>query len=307
MANAKEKDKPLEAEKPAAAAAPNPAVDFLDEFEQAAGAGFEDVRSDDAALPFFRLLQSLSPETKRAEAEYVRGAAEGMWFDTVSRALYHEITFVPVKMVTHYIEWKTRKAGGGFVRNHGMNAGIMAQCVINEETGRNTLQNGNEVIETSHWFGLVVKGKAVNPDKPDAVDAAIDVDLMVRAVLSFAITAQRESRRWLADAQALRKVGRAGNMFMPPMYAMSYILSSKPTKNDQGSWSLPKIDRGGWIQDYPNALAILSEAKLYAEFAKVSHVAAAPTNMAAPAQREAIEGPRDVTPPSRTVDDEIPF
>src|SRR5271156_6194944 len=69
------------------------------------GAGFEDVRASDMALPLFKLLQSGSGECKRSEPTYVPGALEGMWFDTISKEMFDAIDFVPCRMATHYIEW----------------------------------------------------------------------------------------------------------------------------------------------------------------------------------------------------------
>ena len=46
-------------------------------FIQDAGAGLETIDKDDLALPFLKLLQSGSDETKKKHANYVEGAEAG--------------------------------------------------------------------------------------------------------------------------------------------------------------------------------------------------------------------------------------
>ena len=69
--------------------------DWTDLLAGSAGAGLEDVTAQDLALPIFRLLQSLSPETKKSDSAYIAGASEGMILDVVGRAVYDSIVFVP--------------------------------------------------------------------------------------------------------------------------------------------------------------------------------------------------------------------
>ena len=57
-------------------------------FVQDAGAGLENIDKDDLALPFLKLLQSGSDETKKKHANYVEGAEAGMFYNTVTKRLY---------------------------------------------------------------------------------------------------------------------------------------------------------------------------------------------------------------------------
>ena len=60
-------------------------------FEEHAGKGLENIDKDDLALPFLKLLQSGSYETKKKHAKYVDGAEAGMFYNTVTKKLYHVV------------------------------------------------------------------------------------------------------------------------------------------------------------------------------------------------------------------------
>ena len=243
---------------------------YIADFESDSTTGFEDVVAGDLVLPFWKLLQSLSPETRRAEPEFVKGAAEGMWIDSISKRLFKDITVVPCKMVTHYIEWNKRTAGGGLVRNWGTDRLVLDTCHRDDKTGRDVTPNDTEIVATATWFCLVIAGKEINPTINE--DEGTDVDLLSRAVITFSATSLRASRLWVSQAQALRLKGRNGTPYQPPMFAMSYLLNCTSTRNDQGSWVLPVVKAAGWTSDYDRASLIIKEAREYADLAKELHL-----------------------------------
>ena len=268
------------------------APQWLEELAGEAGAGFEDVTAQDMALPFFKLLQSLSPETKRSEPGYIEGAQEGMWCDAIGKEVFDEIIFVPCKMVTHYIEWRTRKNGGGMVKNHGTDQSVLKTCAVDPETGRNVTRDGNEVVPTATWFGIVIEG--TRGDKTH--------ELTKRAVLTLSGTQQKVSRRWVSDAASIRLKNSEGKTFAPPMFAMTYRLGSAPTKNDQGSWFLATVARAGWTLDYPQGRALFGEAKEFGQLARELQ----PTVFEQEAEQAPSSGHRrNESAPG--VDDNIPF
>lgn len=255
MARGKEVAK-AEENLPAMAAPPA----WADRLAGKAGAGMEDVKAADMAMPFFRLLQSLSPETKRSESAHIEGAEEGMWLDTISREIFDEIIFVPCRYMTHYIEWAPRSSGGGLVQNHGKDASVLKQCRRHPETGRDTTPTGNEIIATPTWFGLVIAGLPAGE--------AEAVDFMRRAVITMPTTQAKVSKRWISDAMGISLVDGQGRSFTPPLYAMAYKLGAVATKNDKGTWMIPTVNRAGWVLDFPNGEAILSAAEEFAALAE---------------------------------------
>lgn len=239
------------------AVATNDAPAWADQLAGSAGMGLEDVRSEDLAMPMFRLLQSLSPETKKSDSAYVPGASEGQWFDTVSRSVYDSIVFVPSRYVTHYIEWKPRREGGGLVANHGTDRSVLSRCTRDPETGRDITAEGHEIVPTATWYGIVASGTV----------GGEEIQLNKRAVITLSGTQQKVSRKWVSDIASVKLRDKNGNPFTPPTFAMAYRLTSVPTKNDQGSWSLAAFDRAGWVFDLPDGQSLFEAAK---EFSTVS-------------------------------------
>ena len=232
--------------------------DWADQLAGTAGVGLEDVRPDDLAMPMFRLLQSLSPETKKSDPAYVQGASEGQWFDTVGRAAYDSIVFIPARYVTHFLEWKPRKEGGGLVANHGADRSILSTCRRDPETGRDITPEGNEIVPTATWYGIVHTGEVNGKEVP----------LNKQAVITLSGTQQKVSRKWVSDAASIKLQSKDGRMFTPPLFSMAYKLASLPTKNDQGSWSLASFERAGWVLDFDNGKELFESAKSFSEVAR---------------------------------------
>jgi hypothetical protein len=232
--------------------------DWADELSGAAGVGLEDVRADDLSMPFFRLLQSLSPETKKSDPSHVEGASEGMWLDTVARAVYDSIIFIPSRFATHYIEWRPRSEGGGIVANHGSDRSVLARCTRDEKTGRDVTPEGNEIVATATWYGVVVSGTIDGETHPINKDA----------VIALSGTQQKVSRKWLSDAASIKLARKDGSYFTPPLFSMAYRLSSVPTKNDMGSWSLAAFERAGWTLDFENGRELFAQARSFSEVSK---------------------------------------
>ncbi|MGH2567286.1 MAG: hypothetical protein ACRDGA_03030, partial [Bacteroidota bacterium] len=61
-------------------------TDVVDLYD-GADTGFENVRTDDIAIPFLRILQSLSPQVKKG-ADRIEGAEEGDILNTVTKAVH---------------------------------------------------------------------------------------------------------------------------------------------------------------------------------------------------------------------------
>ena len=57
-------------------------------FEADAGAGTQNIKQEDLALPFLKVLGQLSPEINKRDAKYVNGAQPGMILNTVTKQLF---------------------------------------------------------------------------------------------------------------------------------------------------------------------------------------------------------------------------
>ena len=102
-------------------------------FIQDAGAGLENMDKDDLALPFLKLLQTGSDETKKKHANYVEGAEAGMFYNTVTKKLYSGEKGPEILA-------KTKK----------------------DSTGKDVLENGNQILKTANHF-VIINGE--RPEK----------------------------------------------------------------------------------------------------------------------------------------------
>lgn len=232
--------------------------DWADMLATSAGAGLEDVTAQDLAMPMFRLLQSLSPETKKSDSAYIAGASEGMILDVVGRAVYDSIVFIPSRYASHYVEWRSRKDGGGLVANHGPNRSVLDRCTRDPETGKDITPEGHEIVQTATFYGIVVSGSVNGQEVP----------LNKQAIITLSGTQQKVARKWISDVASIKLTTKEGKTFTPPIFSMSYRLSSIPTKNDLGSWALLSFERNGWSLDLDGGKELFETAKAFSEVAK---------------------------------------
>jgi hypothetical protein len=138
--------------------APDDASDDL--LAEHAGLGNEEVRIDDAATPFIRILQANSPECKRSDAKYIPGAQEGMFYHTLHKLVLPADP--PLLLVNCFfepllIEWTPREKGGGMARVYDGNDPIIKKVTqVKDQEGRtrNVLPNGNHLVETAQHYNL---------------------------------------------------------------------------------------------------------------------------------------------------------
>jgi len=76
--------------------------------------GNEEVGKDDLVIPRLAIIQAISPELDENDPAYIKGAKNGMMFNTLTRELMNEILVIPIKFEKPYLLWRDRKKGGGF-------------------------------------------------------------------------------------------------------------------------------------------------------------------------------------------------
>lgn len=205
--------------------------DFMDMYEGSEGEGFENVSQDDLGIPFISILQKGSPECDEDHAKHVDGAKPGMIINSVTKEVLggrgEPITFIPCAYHKLYVEWTPRERGGGFVGSHDIK--IMEQ-VERDATGKDVLSNGNIIVTTAYFFGLLVEEGATS-----------------RCVVAFTSTQLKKARQWLSAMASLKMKKKDGTNFNPPMYSHTYHMSTLPESNDKGSWFGWKIDNAGVV------------------------------------------------------------
>jgi len=223
----------------------NNAVATLD-FVADSGMGLENIDKSDLALPFLKLLQSGSDETKKKHAKYVEGAEAGMFYNTVTKKLYNGekgIEVIPVFYKMTYPEWAPfeRKEGRPISNDRGPS--IMANTTQNDRN-KDMLDNGNEIIKTANHFVII------NGDRPE------------KALMTMKSTQLKESRNWNSLMENEFESAPSGKSVPAPIFSRVYKLNSV---ENSGSFTwhgykvsmLKKVDDAGLYQmarDFHNSL-----------------------------------------------------
>lgn len=200
----------------AAAASGVPAVyDYGD----MAGAGFEDIKSTDLAIPFINLLQNNSPLVEEEKGN------PGQFHNSVTGEVTDLILMQPVFLDEVWVEWRPRHMGGGIVELHRPDSELVAN-ILAENGGSRIPPKGadgkripfahgeNEVVETHYVYGMLL-----NHDGSDHEGFAL---------LPFSSTKIKPYRNWTSAMFMLKG--------QPPIFANRAQVRSKREKNTEGSF-----------------------------------------------------------------------
>lgn len=191
-------------------------------FEEAAGAGFEDIGTQDLSIPFLRILAQLSPQVNKRDGAYVQGAEAGMIYNTVANEVYDGekgIAVVPCYYSRRYVEWKPREQGGGYVNSFSPEDPIV-QTTHKDDRGNDILPNGNLLTNTAQFYVLLI-----HPETGAQ-----------RCVITMTSTQLKKARKWLTQMQSLTGRNKAGQLYTLPMMSNVYQLRTVEERNDKGSW-----------------------------------------------------------------------
>lgn len=187
----------------------------LSGYEAYAGQGLEDISSEDKGLPFFEVLQPLSPEV-----EEIEGAVAGMIINKATKELHTSIRFVPACRSHVYTEWVPRDNGGGLVGTHQLTDQIVQEARSKQRVGKHELANGNELIETFYLYGMVLD----EDDNP------------MPAVISFTSTKISAYKTLTTRADSLMFRAGDGRKLKFPWFAHVWRLGTEKKKKDKYTW-----------------------------------------------------------------------
>ena len=143
-------------------------AELLNEMALDAGAGSEEVTAKDLAIPFLRVLQKMSPQLSKREAEYIEGATDGDIINTVTGQLWAcsdekdpaKVTIIPVDFKFKVMEWWPRnsKLGSGLVKSYTRDEELpVHERKENAEGKLKTItEKGTELIDTAEHYVLIV-------------------------------------------------------------------------------------------------------------------------------------------------------
>jgi hypothetical protein len=231
-----------------------PATEDDYDYESDAGLGTQDLRQADISLPFWKLLQSNTPEVKRLDPAYIVGAAEGLWCDTLRREVYKSFLFVPSDSHVRFLEWQDRDATGKLIADHGIN-NMVLEDAVSTEIGIWTRPNGHIIVPTPTIYGIVVAAQ-----REDSSTA----EMRLKAVISMAGTAAKVARKWSNTMKAIQMPKRGGGFYTPPSFFAVYTIGSTGASNDAGqSWALPTVDKQGVTNKmFPDAYQLAKDYHL---------------------------------------------
>lgn len=195
------------------------------DFAADSGAGFENVTDSMKIIPFIRILQDLSPQTKKTKKEYIEGSYPGAFWETASNTFYKGedgIVIVPISVTPKWIEWVPRDNGGGMVRRWEDNSYKNKPGYVQAEKGSKWITpEGNEIIEYLDIYCLLVEE-----------DGNIKA-----AVLSTKSTAIQAARSLITMADQVRIVDKnTGRRMRPAMFFSAFRAKLKEQSNEQGTW-----------------------------------------------------------------------
>lgn len=195
---------------------------LVDMFQESAGAGFEGMTANDMSIPYLTILQSASPQCKKSDSRYVKGAEEGVIYNTLTQELATEVCVIPCVYEHVLQEWKPRSSGGGggFVGSGPFSQARLDAC-RRDDKGKFILDNGNTLEDTMRYYVLVL----------DPVNQVIN-----RAIISMASTQLKIARRWNSLMASTQLKNAKGQAFVPPMYASIYLMTTVGDSNTKGSW-----------------------------------------------------------------------
>ena len=195
--------------------------------EEDLGLGFEDMEGQDFSFPFLVICDPKSPYLNPTHAMYIESAKQGKIINQQSNHVYDQVNVIPCKYAFRYVEWISRKQGGGFVASYHR-GDEPKDVIIDALTGRTIVSaNGHELMATSYYLCLLQE------------------ENWERVIIPMASTQLKKARKWNSVMQSLKQNGQP-----QPMFNKIYTLSVVSESNSKGSWY-------GWKVDFANDLTVI--------------------------------------------------
>jgi len=229
-------------------------AELSDMFGADAGQGFEEADKDAFAIPFLSILQSGSPQCKRSDGAYIKGAEEGMLFNSVTGKIYNGdvgLVVIPCYYNRNFIEWKPRGEGGGIENVHSvaeaeeLKPTLKTVTVMDngKEKQIQVLPSGNTLSDTrNHYVQIVTFGDDINP-----------------VVIGMSSSQIKVSKKWMTLMQQIKINGHEA-----PMASQLYKLTTVPKSNSEGSWYVYNFEH---IEQVKSA-QVYQDCKKFAELIK---------------------------------------
>lgn len=207
----------------------------MPQFEEDAGSGFEQADASAYAIPFLSILQSMSPQCKKSDGAYIKGAEEGMLYNSVTQEIIdgtNGVIVIPCYFKRSFIKWAPRDSGGGF-KGELMPSDPQVTAGKVDNDGRLVDSEGNLLADTRTHYVLVLDDKGGYQP----------------AVISLSSSQIKKSRQWMSKMNGIKMQRADGTHFTPAMFSHQYRVSTVPESNDKGSWFGLKVETLGAVEN----------------------------------------------------------
>lgn len=211
---------------------------LMTEMSQDAAAYSDNTSVDDMSIPRLKLVQSATPQVKKADPSYIKGLEEGDLLDTLTNEVIkgEEGAFiVPVKRRIVFLEWGDIQTGGGLKNNFGEDPTVYNQTPKNSEGKRIREIEGQktEIIKTYDTYAYLISP---------------DFKKVKTVVLSLSRSQEKSMKNFNSLIRMLQdpKTGK-----QLPEYAGIYKATTVPVKNEKGSWFVYKFVAAGYTLAIP--------------------------------------------------------
>lgn len=189
--------------------------------------GNEEVGINHMTMPRLKLLQKMSDEVDKHHPNYIEGAEDGNFLNSITKEIYgSDVYVINIKFKEEYVIWRSREKGGGTIGSFGSEK--EAQTRLSEEDNP---EDYNIVCTHSHM--LMIKDPITG-----ALSKPISFDMKSSTL--------KTSRNWNTQINV-----RDGDRF-----AGLWKLRSKQTKNAKGqAFMILDVEWVGWAkaEDYAAA------------------------------------------------------
>lgn len=201
-----------------------------------------DYDTSELQIPFVRVIQALSPQIKKNDPAFIKGAGQGDAFNTVTGDYWsgeEGFEVVPCLQQTKYLEFIPRdQGGGGFVGELSADDPNIARAT--RTGGKEILPNGNELVKSDQHYCMLIGS--------DGLYQPVIVD-MKSTQLSV-------SRRWKTQIAMLKVKDAQGVLKTPALFGTVWRLTTVEQSNDMGTWYNWSVEKVKMIDDE----ALLQEA-----------------------------------------------
>lgn len=193
--------------------------------------------AEDYSIPYLNMLSKGSPQVDEENDKFIKEAKKGQIFNTVTETCSDVLTVLPVYYRRRYVEWYNDRTKN--------------KAPVNEylpEEFQTFQKEGKIVRGDDKKDRFVGKGDTYVENTAEHYVIVIDGQSWYKALIKMKGSQLKKSKQWNSIMSNQRRVD-GDEIYQPKDFAMSYNLSGRPEKNDQGSWHGWVVSQNKWIDE----------------------------------------------------------